>query len=175
MKKRLLCVLIALTMLCGMVPFSAFADVVIVTRNINYVQVDGLDMPVVGELPDREVELIEGSGYIVGAPETFANSYINGIAWYDVTTDEYMAEGEVFVAGHEYYPMIGLQAKAGYQFVSSSAITGKTNLCDTIHAGGFLNVAESQYITVYLGTMDGYVVSEASAQKCHQYRILPCL
>ena len=98
MKKRLLCVLIALTMLCGMVPFSAFADVVIVTRNINYVQVDGLDMPVVGELPDREVELIEGSGYTVDAPETFANSFIGGVAWYDVTTDEYMAEGEVFVA-----------------------------------------------------------------------------
>lgn len=153
MKKRLLCVLIALTMLCGMVPFSAFADVVIVTRNINYVQVDGLDMPVVGELPDREVELIEGSGYTVDAPETFANSFIGGVAWYDVTTDEYMAEGEVFVANHEYYPIIGLKAKAGYQFVSTSAITGKTNLCDTINAGGFLNVAESQYITVYLGTM----------------------
>ena len=108
-----------------MIPFGALADIVIVTRNINYVQVDGLDMPIVGELPDREVELIDGSGYTVGAPETYANSFIDGIAWYDVTTDEYMAEGEVFVEGHEYYPMIGLQAKSGYAFVSTSAITGK--------------------------------------------------
>ena len=153
MKKRLLCVLIALTMLCGMVPFSALADVVIGTMGISYVQIDGLDMPIVGELPDREVELIEGAGYTVGAPEAFANSYIGGIAWYDVTTDAYMAEGEVFVEGHEYYPMIGLQAKSGYAFISASAITGKTNLCDTINAGGFLNTAESQYISVCLGTM----------------------
>ena len=153
MKKRLLCVLIALIMICSMIPFGVLADVVIVTRTINYVQIDGLDMPIVGELPDREAELIEGSGYTVGAPETFANSYIGGIAWYDVTTDEYMAEGEVFVEGHEYYPMIGLQAKSGYAFISTSAITGKTNLCDTINVGGFLNTAESQYISVCLGTM----------------------
>lgn len=153
MKRRLLCTFLALVMVCSMIPFGALADIVIVTRNINYVQVDGLDMPIVGELPDREVELIDGSGYTVGAPETYANSFIDGIAWYDVTTDEYMAEGEVFVEGHEYYPMIGLQAKSGYAFVSTSAITGKTNLCDTINVGGFLNTAESQYISVYLGTM----------------------
>lgn len=153
MKKRLLCVLIALTMLCGMVPFSALADVVIGTMGISYVQIDGLDMPIVGELPDREVELIEGSGYTVGAPENYANSFIDGIAWYDVTTDEYMAEGEVFAAGHEYYPIIGLQAKSGYQFVSASAITGKTNLCDTVTVGGFWETDDSKYISVCLGTM----------------------
>ena len=153
MKRRVLCVLITLAMLCSMVPFDALADIVIATRMISDVQIDGLDMPIVGELPDREAELIEGSGYTVGAPETFANSYIDGIAWYDVTTDEYMAEGEVFVAGHEYYPMIGLRAKSGYAFISPSAITGKSNLCDTINAGGFLNTAESQYISVCLGTL----------------------
>ncbi len=152
MKKRLLSLLLAVAMLLGMMPVTALADFVIATKMINYVQIDGLDMPIVGELPDREAELIEGSGYTVGAPETFANSYIDGIAWYDVTTDEYMAEGEVFVAGHEYYPMIGLQAKSGYAFISPSAITGKSNLCDNINAGGFLNTAESQYISVCLGT-----------------------
>ena len=51
MKKRLLCMLTALAMLCAMVPFSAFADVVIGTMGISYVQIDGLDMPIVGELP----------------------------------------------------------------------------------------------------------------------------
>lgn len=167
MKKRLLCMLLALVMVCTLLPVTAFADYVIGTIMINYVEINGIDMPVVGELPDREVELPAGAAYTVAAPENFANSFIDGIAWYDVTTDEYMAEGEVFVSGHEYYPVIGLKAPASHKFANINSITGKTNLCDDIDVAGFYNADETQYICVYLGTMN----DEWSAQPLHRNTI----
>ena len=54
-----------------------------------------MDVPVVGEEPDREAELLGNPGYTVAAPDDFTY-YINGLYWYDVTDESIMQEGDVF-------------------------------------------------------------------------------
>lgn len=48
MKKRLLSLLLVLVMVFTLLPTTAFADIVIGTRLISVVQIDGIDAPVEG-------------------------------------------------------------------------------------------------------------------------------
>lgn len=77
MKRRLLCTFFALAMVCGIVPFSSLADVVIGTMGISYVQIDGLDMPIVGELNmsayENSKHKFVTSGDIIPAVPCFIN------------------------------------------------------------------------------------------------------
>lgn len=45
-----------------------------------------MDVPVVGEEPDREAELLGNPDYTVAAPNNFTY-YINGVYWYDMTDE----------------------------------------------------------------------------------------
>ncbi|MBE6685913.1 MAG: Ig-like domain-containing protein [Ruminococcaceae bacterium] len=126
-----------------------------VAKNIEILYIPTrLDEPVVGRHPDYDMFIHSNYGFTADAPEEFIYFY-NGIAWVDATEDRYMTTDEVFVEGHEYYPIIGLKAKEGYSFAQpASRIDIYNNLTDEVLAGGFHNHSEEDFLCVSFGDIN---------------------
>ena len=111
-KHRLLSILLSLMLVVGLMPamsLTAFA-----TTTINTVKASGIKAPVAGESATdssyKTVTLPSGQGY-----------KLNEVVWYN--SDYYDAvEATTFEAGKKYYAEIRVDAEAGYQFASTSAI-----------------------------------------------------
>ena len=136
MKKRLLCMLLAVVILLGLMPIAAFADS---ANIISEVKIGGLDMPVVGETPDYEGVLIGNPNYTITAPEN-SSVFTNGIHWYDMTADCAMQENDVFQADHEYQLTVSLKANDGYSFDAVENVRASVNLHETACALSFYGI-----------------------------------
>ena len=109
---KLLSILLCFMLVAGMMPamsLTAFA-----TTTINTVKASGIKAPVAGESATdssyKTVTLPSGQGY-----------KLNEVVWYN--SDYYDAvEATTFEAGKKYYAEIRVDAEAGYQFASTSAI-----------------------------------------------------
>ena len=98
--------------------FTALAKVAISSVAIT------LDAPSIGGAPDYTATFPSGATYASSA--TNSGNYLNGIRWYDVTSNaEVNASSGKFQAGHQYRVEAYLTAKDGYAFNSST--TAKVN------------------------------------------------
>ena len=105
--KRMLSMLLVTCLLLSMIP-AVYADT---KQNIDEVAVTDLATPIVGQLPDQEVNIPDGEGYSLY--QLYAD---NLISWYDITKDRFMKDGEAFKLNHCYQATIFLAADAGYRF-----------------------------------------------------------
>ncbi len=91
--RKLISILLCLVMLFGMLPMEVFAVDVIF-------QVDVLiDEPVVGQEASF-IATAYGPNYHINT--ITRTDYYNGVLWYDVTAEDYLAPGDTFVAEHVY-------------------------------------------------------------------------
>jgi len=100
-------------------------------REVSKVEVNDIDLPVVGEYPDYEVTYGDTT---YGEQKITGDEYIkNGVLWHCDTTGKYMKPGvDKFIGGYDYSVFVYLSTITNYEFkyVSSSdsyTVSGKIN------------------------------------------------
>ncbi len=101
MKKQILSLLLCLTMLFGMMPFTALA-----TTEISAISLKGLSYPEAGKT---------ASSFNAFTTSTDGISFY-GVEWYDRTDRRFLEQTDTFIAGHQYYVEIWVEADDGYTF-----------------------------------------------------------
>ncbi len=100
MVKRVLGCLLALVLLCGMIPLAASAETITTLTDVNIT----VDTPMAGREADFTVHPMSYPVYGVRAytEQTLFADYHHGVGWYDETAGRYLNEGECYVLGHSY-------------------------------------------------------------------------
>ena len=140
MKKRILSILLVLTMLMGLIPATALTAYAVNEIVISSVGVGDFKTPSVGEWPEWTPSLtVLGRGVsldtsvckydtIVGDQYVIEDYYVmNGVGFYDKTIKSWLSYNDTFTYSHTYVAYIYLKAEDGYEFDYEQNMTGKIN------------------------------------------------
>ena len=58
--------------------------------------------PIEGRTVSFEAYATEGNGYLVFSDYSNSQGFHSGISWFDITSGEFLQEGDTFSSGHEY-------------------------------------------------------------------------
>ncbi len=146
MKKKILCLLLALLMVFGATT-SVFADVAIVATQISSVSVN-IGVPVVGEKPDMEPKFSSdtvGCEFIT-AGENYA------VMWYNVTDEKDMSANDVFEEDKIYEAYFWIGALDYYQFKKYSEMTAFVNGTEVENTAicGINGMSETKYACIVI-------------------------
>ena len=130
--KKLMSLLLTITMITTMMPAMAFAASSEPTK-ITSVEITNLEDPIIGENPNFTASVPKGSPYHIASREEteqagYNDENYNGIWWMDQSGN--MLPSDVYEKGKEYKAQIVLIPNNGYVF--AKGVTGTVNgeLCD---------------------------------------------
>lgn len=115
MKNRIAAFILCVVMLVGVFPIVSSA-----AYALDRVAIDGLSVPVEGDVPDYTVAY--DNTVTLSAGNNNPSYYKNGICWYDMTTASIIRTTAKFVAGHQYKAILYLEAVGNYVFTDNPTV-----------------------------------------------------
>ncbi|MBQ4562755.1 MAG: hypothetical protein IJA55_10555 [Clostridia bacterium] len=115
MKKQIFAFILCAIMLVGILPITSSA-----AYALDYVKIDGLNVPVEGAAPDYTVAY--DNTVTLSAGNNNPSYYKNGICWYDMTTASTIRTTAKFVAGHQYKAVLYVEAINNYAFTAAPTV-----------------------------------------------------
>jgi len=164
--QKWMAMIVAVVLLCSVMPLSAWAFAPATT--LSHIKVT-IDTPFAGRTADFDIypssDPVSGVMSHFNVPAYLANSssYHDAVAWWDMTEERYLDEGETFVLGHSYrmFAYIMVNNPMYYQFGSgvTAAVNGNTatvnktgsTLCHVIYDFGVCKEAPADITDVTIG------------------------
>ena len=116
MKKRIIALIVCITMIIGVLPTMSFA-----ATRLYDVGITGLDAPMADATPDYTVG--HNDSVFLDSGNNSVLYYKNGICWYDMTTSSTIRTNATFVAGHQYKAVLYVNASDGFEFADEVSVT----------------------------------------------------